>query len=69
MVNTLVCGTSIQGFDSLTPPHLRNFTHLLSFKIYNLYLMKLVVFEFTTSFLILRKSGDINAYDKLETYL
>lgn len=21
VVNTLVCGTSIQGFDSLTPPH------------------------------------------------
>ena len=23
VVNTLVCGTSIQGFDSLTPPHLK----------------------------------------------
>ena len=24
VVNTLVCGTSIQGFDSLTPPHVED---------------------------------------------
>ncbi len=28
MVNTLVCGTSIQGFDSLTPPHIEVYAHL-----------------------------------------
>ena len=27
VVNTLVCGTSMQGFDSLTSPHIEFYAH------------------------------------------
>lgn len=27
VVNTLVCGTSMQGFDPLTPPHIEFYAH------------------------------------------
>lgn len=39
VVNTLVCGTSMQGFDSLTPPHLKltyETIKFVSFILYNL---------------------------------
>lgn len=33
VVNTLVCGTSIRGFDSHTPPHLLVYSNLLGYVI------------------------------------